>query len=79
MYVQLHCMIKKDFSWRGQNIFFPYSVSQRSTRSMSQGTEVTIVTEYILFSMLWDIVRTKAWQKHIVKEWKNTSPDRSCD
>ncbi len=46
MDVQLYCVIKKGFSWRGKKYFFPYKHLQRSTLSISQGTDVTIVTEY---------------------------------
>ncbi len=55
MDVQLNCMIKKGFSWRGKNEFFPYRVFDAVLDPISQGTEVTIVTEYIslcFFSML---------------------------
>ncbi len=45
MDVQLHCVIKKGFSWRGKKEFFPYKHIRHSTRSISQGTEVKIVTE----------------------------------
>ncbi len=44
--VQFHCVIEIDFS-SGEKRLFPYaSLSRCSTRSVSQGTEVTTVTEY---------------------------------
>ncbi|ROL42260.1 CD151 antigen [Anabarilius grahami] len=42
MTVQLHCVIEKGFSNGEKGRLFPI----RSTRSVSQGTEVTLVTEY---------------------------------
>ncbi len=47
MYMQLHCVLKKGFCWRGNNDFFPYKHLWRVIRSISQGTEVMIVTEYV--------------------------------
>ncbi len=45
MAVQLHCVIKKGFSIREKGVC--PSVLRPSTRSVSQGTEVTSVTEYV--------------------------------
>ncbi len=45
MDVQFHCVIYKKASVEEEFFFFPYKRLQSSTRSISQGTEVTIVTE----------------------------------
>jgi len=50
MVVQLRCFIKKAFSI-GEKGVSP-SVLQSSTHSVSQGTEVTLVTEYEFCSEL---------------------------
>ncbi len=48
MAVQLHCVIKKRLHYRRKRSF-PLSVLIiRSTRSLAQGTEVMLVTEYVL-------------------------------
>ncbi len=46
---QLHCVIKKGFSWRGRKEFFPYRIFEAVLIPIYQGTEVTIVTEYVFF------------------------------
>ncbi len=46
MDVQLHCVIKKKSSVEEEKIVFLYKHLRLSTRSISQGTDVTIVTEY---------------------------------
>ncbi len=71
MDVQLYCVIKKGFSWRGKKYFVPYKRLQHSTLSISQGTDVTIVTEYavrflnlqvfFLFAVHWALSATVRW------------------
>ena len=55
MAVQLHCVIEKRLQYRGKKELFPI----RSTRSVSQGTEVTFVTEYV-FNVL-EVICTKTY------------------
>ncbi len=62
MYVQLHSVILKKASVEEEKfshifhtiiiIFFPYKRLRRSTSFISQGTGVTIVTEYVLMNKL---------------------------
>ncbi len=56
MVVQLHFVIKKGFSIGEKGV--SNSVLRHSTRSISQGTEVTLVTEYISHNVyLWSMAR----------------------
>ncbi len=41
MAMQLHCVIKKSLQYRRKSSLLP------STHSVSQGTEVTLVTKYV--------------------------------
>ncbi len=45
--MQFHCVIIKRLQLKRKKLFFRYKRLRRSTRSISQGTEVTIVTEYV--------------------------------
>ncbi len=47
MDMQLHCVIIKRLQLKRKKLFFPYKRLRRSTCSISQGTEVTIVTERV--------------------------------
>ncbi len=54
MDVQFHCVIIKRLQLKRKKSFFPYKRLRCSTRSISQGTEVTIVTEYVFSSEGWE-------------------------
>ncbi len=51
MDVQFHCVIIKRLQLKSKKKKFSYKSLRRSTRSISQGTEVTIETEYIFINV----------------------------
>ncbi len=53
MDVQLHCVIKKGFRWRGKNSFSPYKRLRHSTSEISKGNySLNIVFNVFLLALL---------------------------
>ncbi len=72
MDVQLHCVIKKNSSVEEEKIVFLYKHLRLSTRSISQGTDVTIVTEYAFCVWYNSCVFIRHLKKNKYKFGRNT-------